>query len=824
MVDKDTILQVICGLMQRPQYLDEVDKYSLTPNDFSCLFEKYIFAAIVNLHKDGAEKIGVFDIDNYLNTHKEAKVIFEQNNGIEYLQDALDFCNPDNFPFYYKRLKKFNLLKQLKKEGYDTSRLYEEDLSNPHAKEINDKFEDMDVPQILDALKKRLMLIETNFSMGDATETMNAADGINNLVTELQARPEIGSTLQGDMFNTICRGARKTKFYIRSASSGTGKALPNSILIPTPRGWRSVGSIKVGDYLFDAFGKPTKVLGVFPQGTKEIYNVNFKDGRQAHCCKDHLWSYCTSKEQRKFYTNTLQEIIEGKSKCGQYNVLVPMNKAVEYEEQKHDVSPYTFGLTLRDRDIPRTYLEDSIKNRTNLLCGLIDSNGSVDSKGRIVYSASSKKLADTIKELCLSLGFFAKISVNYKIQITGRSEDKLKLLEFSKKKELIMNWYSSNNEEESNEFNPIKSIEATGKYEEMTCFFVDNEEHLFLTEDFIVTHNTRMSVGDACMLAYPLRFNRELWEWELTGSSERTLYIATEQEAEEIQTLVLAYLTGINEENILYGHYTTREYEVVAEAIHLMNYFKDNLKIVRLSNPSISQIRAVVRQNWLLYDIKNVFYDYIFSSPSLLNEFRDLHIREDVCLNLLSTALKDLAVEMDLFVMSSTQTNAKADGAQAEGVKNESVIRGARSIIDKCDIACVISRITKEEEERLSVLNIDDRPNQVTDVYKVRRGKYTNVRIWSQVDLGTCRKKDLFITDTNMNLLKDFEFIQAEFEDFENEKEILSFKKQLNHDLKTQGHLTQMPKLDEGVREEIDLDEIKTENQESANSLFGGLL
>ena len=51
--------------------------------------------------------------------------------------------------------------------------------------------------------------------------------------------------------------------------------------------------------------------------------------------------------------------------------------------------------------------------------------------------------------------------------------------------------------------------------------------------------------------------------------------------------------------------------------------------IVRLSNPNIEQIKAVVRQNWILHDIKNVFYDYIFSSPSLLNEFRDLKIRED---------------------------------------------------------------------------------------------------------------------------------------------------------------------------------------------------
>lgn len=119
-----------------------------------------------------------------------------------------------------------------------------------------------------------------------------------------------------------------------------------------------------------------------------------------------------------------------------------------------------------------------------------------------------------------------------------------------------------------------------------------------------------------------------------------------------------------------------------------------------------------------------------------------------VALGMLSTALKDLAVEMQLFVMSSTQTNAKSEDEKG-GIKNESVVRGSRAIIDKCDIACVISRVNSEEQELLSdlITKIGIAPNQVLDIYKVRRGKYTNVRIWSDVDLGTCRKKDLFITN-----------------------------------------------------------------------------
>ena len=349
--------------MNHPQYLSETDRYRLTIDDFPSLFEKYIFSAIFNLYKDGAQSVSVVDIDNYFNTHPAAKSVFEKNNGIEYLQDALDFSQAENFPFYYKRLKKFNCLRDLQKEGFDTSIFYEEDYSNPKAKEINDKFETYEVSQIFEIVKHNILKVETNYGTGDASETTDATKGIKNLIVDLQRRPEVGSPLQGKIFNTVSRGARKTKFYIRSASSGTGK--------------------------------------------------------------------------------------------------------------------------------------------------------------------------------------------------------------------------------------------------------------------------TRAALGDACNLAYPVRFNTDNWSWEWKGSCEPTLFIATEQELSEVQTLILAYLTGFNEEKILYGNYNEEEYRIVLEAVKVMETYKDNLFIVRLSNPNIEQLKSVIRQNYLVHGIQNVFYDYIFSSPSLLNEFRDLRIRED---------------------------------------------------------------------------------------------------------------------------------------------------------------------------------------------------
>ena len=70
-------------------------------------------------------------------------------------------------------------------------------------------------------------------------------------------------------------------------------------------------------------------------------------------------------------------------------------------------------------------------------------------------------------------------------------------------------------------------------------------------------------------------------------------------------------------------------------------------------------------------------------------------------------------------------------------------------------------------------------PNQVTDVYKVRRGRWVDVRIWSYMDLGTCRKEDLFITDANFNPIEDFSIIFYH-PVFNNKEEINQLLKKIN--------------------------------------------
>ena len=119
-----------------------------------------------------------------------------------------------------------------------------------------------------------------------------------------------------------------------------------------------------------------------------------------------------------------------------------------------------------------------------------------------------------------------------------------------------------------------------------------------------------------------------------------------------------------------------------------------------------------------------------------------------------STALKEIAVELNICMFTSTQVNANADSNA--NIRNESSIAGSRAVINKADIGMVMARPTKEELDFFVQLGREI-PNIVTDIYKVRSGEYNQVRIWSYVDLGTLRKKDLYMTDSRMEVIDQYE-------------------------------------------------------------------
>ena len=155
-VDRHTVIQILGSLMAQPSLLNDTDKYLLEKDDFPQTMDKYIFSAIYNLYTQGAEAIRTVDIVNYLDTNSKAKNLIEKENGISFLQDCENECEPKNFSYYYNNLKKLNLLKDLQRTGKDVSNIYCEDVLSPDYNKINDKFETMTPNDIINLLKKTI--------------------------------------------------------------------------------------------------------------------------------------------------------------------------------------------------------------------------------------------------------------------------------------------------------------------------------------------------------------------------------------------------------------------------------------------------------------------------------------------------------------------------------------------------------------------------------------------------------------------------------------------------------------------------------------------
>lgn len=766
-IDRQCVQQVLGCLMKNPRYFSQVDKYSFVLTDFPTRFEKYIYSAIYGLYTNGATVISPIDIENYLSSDATAKKTFELQNGIEYLQDIEDFTNAENFDYYYNKLKKLNLLKDLQKQGIDISDFYVEDLASPAADEINKKFETLTNQDIISAVKAKLLKIETNYVKTDSIQIESMSDDIDSFVSSLEETCEIGVPVQGSIYNQIISGAQKGTLTIRSGSSGLGKAIPMNSFLPTPNGWREAKNIKKGDFLFDGFGNPTKVLGVFPQGKKRTYLITFADGRVCRCCDEHLWSFCTIDQKneyklnRIFYTKTLKDILaEGLyDENGTPKILIPMQKPVKYSKKHHDISIKELAKKIAQGEkiiLTRDFIEDSIKNRILFLRELFSRAGIVGEDGSLSY-IGNWLLVNRITEICRSLGFKTKeesiSKTEIKLTVSGAQKEICKLVR-GKKKDLLKEKTKNQNDMDFL-FNAIVKVEKLICEEEMVCFYVDNKEHLFLCDSFVVTHNTRNAIADAAFLAYPLRYNSSTCQWEQKGSSEKVFFIITEQSFKEVKKMVLAYLTDINEARFKRGHFSEREKEVISQAKKIVKRYESNLIFAKIPDPNIETVKAIIRENCLTNDISVVFYDYIFISPALLKEFRGFALRNDELLLLMTTALKDLAVELNVCMMTSTQVNANSDNSKE--IRNEASLAGGRSTINKADNGAIMARPTKEELEILQPLTQNyGVPNLVTDIFKVRSGEWTQVRIWSVVDLGRMKREDLFLTNSRLEAIEGF--------------------------------------------------------------------
>ncbi|MCM1215436.1 MAG: AAA family ATPase [Lachnospiraceae bacterium] len=245
-----------------------------------------------------------------------------------------------------------------------------------------------------------------------------------------------------------------------------------------------MGILITNGCLTDEYLRISQPTDEVPKRVSEILNLQYEERSTDQCDYSYI-----------FYTN------EG--------------KRVKTDDILHDY-PEVNGIKSPYRQIPEDFLFNSIENRISLLQGLMDGDGSIversDRKWEspiISYSTTSKKLAEQIVWLCRSLGFDCysypdkreKYTSGYCVKITIQviPDEMMDLFRVSYKLERAARCLDHYNElVENGEIkwtryrikSKITSIRKLDKQEEVMCIKVDNPEHLYLTEDFIVTHNT----------------------------------------------------------------------------------------------------------------------------------------------------------------------------------------------------------------------------------------------------------------------------------------------------------------------------------------------
>lgn len=244
-----------------------------------------------------------------------------------------------------------------------------------------------------------------------------------------------------------------------------GKALLDSEILYLEDREKMIGNIVVGDKIYDDKGNLVEVVGVYPQGKVTTYRVVFEDGRNVICCGNHQWRV---NHGGKWHVRSLRSTagLDYKS------MSIPVGEALNYPTAKLPVPPSAYASMLAaylggysgdmffDKYVCKKFLRSSIDQKKDFIENFIRSfRNVVTGEEELTLSHIDMDVINFVQRMFWASGWYAKLEGNKLILSRNRKELK------------------------------IRSISIYGK-EHATCITVDNDSHLFLTTNYIVTHNT----------------------------------------------------------------------------------------------------------------------------------------------------------------------------------------------------------------------------------------------------------------------------------------------------------------------------------------------
>ncbi len=373
-------------------------------------------------------------------------------------------------------------------------------------------------------------------------------------------------------------GLQEGDLVIVAGRPSMGKAQPLDARVRTPAGWKRMGDLRVGDALVSIDGQASAVTGIFPQGTKQIFNVCFSDGRQTRCCGEHLWRvhYRDWEEARVLSTEKVAAMLQRKRY--QSRLWIDMVNGESVADQPLPIDPWVLGALLGDGDlsgsslrfstaaeemlqrmrarvgaemtleyaqgydwrivrapsdmatgykrpavnplkhhlsalglwdksshekfIPESYLNASRSQRLDVLRGLLDTDGWVEKWGSVRFCTTSQALAEGVVALVRSLGGWCSIKTKQtRYTYLGKKQqgrtayvcnihhpEPRSLFLLSDKVARLPERYVRGKKP------TFAAIEPAG-LEPAQCISVSHPSRLYVTDDYVVTHNTAFSLN-----------------------------------------------------------------------------------------------------------------------------------------------------------------------------------------------------------------------------------------------------------------------------------------------------------------------------------------
>ncbi len=607
--------------------------------------------------------------------------------------------------------------------------------------------------EVLDVAEQRIFQLRDT---GATETTSHLKDLLQETYEKLEAQDEHAYTgLETGFFelDELLNGLQYGEMIIIAARPSMGKAQPLDAKVLTPDGYVTMGDLEVGDPVASIDGQTSRVVGVFPQGQKQIHRITLSDGRSTECCDEHLWQVdyrgwdqprVLSTGQirrmltRKRYVNRLWiEPFAGRFGCasslpvdawllglllGDGNIkgsavrfssadaaivervehvahamglkLNPIGgydyRIVQIEDHRRPgrvgVHPNPLKEVLKElrlwdlgadqKFIPQVVFESDFETRRDLLAGLIDSDGWVESWGSIRWGTASRRLADDVISLMRSLGgsgSWTRKRTWYTYANQRREGLPAYVCNLQHPDPGSLGFGGEKGERvaqgrtRQRRLN-IVSIEPT-RMAEAQCIAVSHPSRLYITDDYIVTHNTALALNMAEHIA--------------VASKQPVAVFSLEMSRQQLAQRLLCSRSGVDSHRMRRNRLTGDDFQVLANTVGELS--EAPLYIDDTPGLSLLALRAKARRLAARHDIKAVFVDYmqLMSNPGA--ESRQQEVSN------ISRGIKALSRELNVPVVCLSQLNRSPEGREGHRPRM-SDLRESGSIEQDADVVIMLHR------------------------------------------------------------------------------------------------------------------------------------